>query len=156
MDQFKTLENLRDYIKEIKGFYSRPTTRGEHSTLYLDQNDGETIHGIRRRDYLFSPCGKFVLPSENMGLSFSAHWQHLKNIYRLKSSRNGGKPVDVCWALEDANLPQGLKFVVDKADKKNRHFFLAVTEKMHVSQLVSKLKWVADRMAVIKDATKAL
>ena len=156
MEQFKTLEDLREYIKDIDGYFARPTTRGEHPTLYKGNNSADYICGIRKRDYLFSSCGKWVLPSNCMGLSFSAHWQHLKNIYRLKSTRNGGKPVDVYWVLEATDVPSGLKFVADPNDKRNRHYFLIVTERMRVDQLVSKLEWVADRMSIIRNAQVAL
>lgn len=156
MEQFKTLEDLREYIKDIGSFYARPTTRGEHPTLYEGKNDGEHVCGIRKRDYLFSACGKWVLPCNSMGLSFSAHWQHLKNVYRLKSTRNGGKPVDVYWVLETADIPSGLKFIVDPNDKKKQHYFLIVTEQMRVERLVRKFQWMADRMSKIKNAQAAL
>ncbi len=156
MEQFKTLEDLREYIKDIGAFYARPTTKGEHPTLYEGKDGGEYVSGIRKRDYLFSVCGKWVLPSNSMGLSFSGHWQHLKQIYRLKSTRNGGKPVDVYWVIEAAELPPGLKIVLDPNDKKKRHYFLIVTEQMRVEQLVRKLQWVADRMSKIKNAQVAL
>lgn len=156
MEQFKTLEDLREYIKDIGSFYARPTTRGEHPTLYKGKDGGEFVCGIRRRDYLFSVCGKWVLPSNSTGLSFSGHWQHLKQIYRLKSTRNGGKPVDVYWVLEKADLPTGLKIVPDPNDKKKRHYFLVVTERMRVEQPVRKLQSVADRMSKIQNAGVAL
>lgn len=89
-----------------------------------------------------------------MGLSFSAHWQHLKGIYKLKASKNPGKSVDVFWVLEKADIPSKLKFVPD--DKDDRHYFLTVTEKITVDDLVRKLEWVADHMTVIKDASRAL
>lgn len=89
-----------------------------------------------------------------MGLSFSANWQHLKGVYKLKASKNPGKSVDVYWVLEKADLPPGLKFVQDERD--SRHYFLTVTDKITVESLVSKLKWVADRMVTIKDGTRAM
>lgn len=156
MEQFKTLEDLRLYTKELGKYYARPTIRGEHPTLYIDTSGDEVVMGIRRKDYLLSPCGQWVLPTEAMGLSFSSHWQHLKNAYRLKEGWNPGKAIDVYWVLEKADIPEGMKFVVDKNDNKKRHYFLCVTERMHISQLVQKLQWVADRLTVIKDASKAL
>lgn len=87
-----------------------------------------------------------------MGLSFSANWKHLKSIYKLKSSKNLGKSVDVYWVLEKADLPPNLKFVPDQKD--DRHYFLTVTKKMTVETLIKKLKWVADRMTVIRDGTR--
>lgn len=87
-----------------------------------------------------------------MGLSFSANWSHLKSIYKLKQSKNKGKSVDVYWVLEKADIPPDMKFVADEND--DRHYFLTVTRKMTVDDLVKKLKWIADRMTVIRDATK--
>ena len=89
-----------------------------------------------------------------MGLSFSANWKHLKSIYKLKSAKNPGKSFDVYWVLEKADIPKELKFVPDQKD--DRHYFLTVTKKMTVDDLVKKLTWVADRMSIIRDATGAL
>lgn len=36
MEYFKTVENLRDYIKTLGKFYARPTEHGAHPTLYID------------------------------------------------------------------------------------------------------------------------
>ena len=36
------------------------------------------------------------------------------------------------------------------------HYLLTVNERMKVSSLVEKLKWIADRMSIIKDAGEAL
>lgn len=89
-----------------------------------------------------------------MGLSFSAHWQHLKRIYRLKQKVTSKMAIDVFWVLEKADIPSGLKFVVDPKD--NNHYLLTVTERMTVHTLVTKLNWVADRMSVIRCGEKSL
>lgn len=89
-----------------------------------------------------------------MGLSFSAHWQHLKRIYRLKQKITHQKSIDVFWVLEKADIPSGLEFVVDPKD--SNHYLLTVTEKMTVYTLVAKLKWIADRMSVIRCGEKSL
>lgn len=161
MEQFKILTDLRDYIKEIESqkgkVLSRPIPEGANPVFYraCDVAEGtELIQGIQIGDYFFSNCKKWVIPHDQMGLSFSAHWQHLKGIYKLKSKKNEGKSVDVYWVLEKADIPSELKFVVDKED--SRHYFLTATEKMTVDSLVKKLKWVADRMSVIKDGTRAI
>lgn len=156
MEQFKTLEDLREYIAKIGKYYARPTSRGEHPTLYVGRNNKDIIMGVRRIDFLLSPCGNWVLPTEEMGLSFSTHWSHLRGVYNMKAKRNGGKPIDVYWVLEKADIPSGLAFVLDKEDKKGRHYFLCATEKMHISQLVKKLQWLADRMTAVRDAGKVL
>lgn len=161
MEQFKILTDLRDYIKDLellKGtLLARPIPEGGSPVFYrsCDVTEGiELVQGIQIGDFCFSNCRNWILPHDQMGLSFSANWKHLKGIYKLKSSKNPGKAVDVYWVLEKANLPPGLKFVPDQKD--NRHYFLTVTEKTTVDELVNKLKWVADRMAIIRDASRAI
>lgn len=158
MEQFKTMENLRDYVNTLSKWFARPIREGEHPTLFINptSSNKEVIHGIQRDDYLFSSCGNWVLPSDEHGLSFSGHWQHLKGIHRMISKRNPGASVSVYWVLEKADIPSGLSFNVDPRDRKKQHYFLCVTEKMHVAKLREKLEWVADRMSVIRDAKEAL
>lgn len=154
MEQFKTMDDLREYVKELGKFYARPTIAGEHPTLYLDHSQGTMVCGVREKDYLFSSCKRWVIPHDQMGLSFSAHWQHLKDRFKMKSRHAHGKSMNVYWVLEKADIPDGLSFVPDKRDK--QHYLLVVTEKMTVKTLADKLSWVADRMSKISDARKAL
>lgn len=154
MEQFKTTDDLREYIKSLGSFRARPAINGEHPTLYLNHEQGTMHHGIREKDYFFSTCRQWVLPHPQMGLSFSGHWSHLKNIMKIKTKHSKGKPVSVFWVLEAADIPSGLKFEVDADD--HQHYFLTVTERMLTTQLAQKLLWVADRMTEIKDARKAL
>ncbi len=158
MEQFKTLQDIREYLSVLAKWFARPVVEGEHPTLYLNSGSSnrEVVHGIQRGDYIFSACGNWILPSLDHGLSFSGHWQHLKGIHRMKSKRNPGKSVSVYWILEHEDIPTGLEFVVDPRDKKKQHFLLAVNTRMTVSELRSKLEWVADRMSVIRDAQRAL
>ena len=159
MEQFKILTDLRDYIKGLESqkgkVLARPIPEGGSPVFYKPAEappGRELIQGIQVCDYCFSNCRKWVLPHEQMGLSFSANWKHLKSIYKLKASKNPGKSVDVYWVLEKADIPSGMKFVQDKND--SRHFFLTVTEEMPVEKLVNKLKWVADRMSIIRDGSR--
>lgn len=155
--QFKTLENLRDLIKEYEGVLARPTRNLSHPTLYRrrDVQEGDVlIQGVRKNDWLFSIDEKWVLPHDQMGLSFSSHWQHLKGVYKMKEKHNFGAAVHVYWVLEKADLPPDMKFEPDR--KKKGHYLLTITKKMPLHQLVAKLKWVADRMSVMKDAARAL
>lgn len=85
MEQFKTMDDLREYVKALGKFYARSTISGEHPTLYLDHSQGQMVHGIREKDYLFSSCKNWVIPHDQMGLSFSAHWQHLKDKFKMKN-----------------------------------------------------------------------
>lgn len=107
--------------------------------------------GIRACDYKLSGDGQWVLPDDQMGLSFSATWQHLKGAYKMVS-RGAGKPVDVYWVLSGADVPEGMKFQPDQRPSKfaKGHYLLTVNEKMKVSALVEKLKWIAARMSLIK------
>jgi len=154
MEYFKTADDLREYIKHLDKVFARPAIKGEHPTLYLDHSQGTMIHGVREKDYLLSSCRKWVIPHDQMGLSFSAHWQHLKEKVRMKDKFANGKPVDVYWILEKADVPDGLKFVPDKRNK--QHYLLVVTRSMTIKALAMKLKWVADRMSKMTDARKAL
>lgn len=154
MEQFKTMDDLREYVKSLGEIYARPTITGEHPTLYLDHSQGKMVHGVREKDYLFSSCKTWVIPHDQMGLSFSAHWQHLKDKFRMKSKHADGKAVNVFWILSAADVPDGLSFVPDK--RESQHYFLVVTEQMTVTALAAKLSWVADRMSKISDARKAL
>lgn len=122
--------------------------------LYKNASDKAVIYGVRKRDYLFSDDEKWVLPHPQMGLSFSAHWQHLKRIYRLKKKVTKGKPIDVFWVVETVDIPDGLAFLPDPKD--NKHYLLVVTHRMRAEDLVAKLTWMADRMSVIRDAQEAL
>jgi hypothetical protein len=49
-----------------------------------------------------------------------------------------------------------MKFVEDQDPKKKGHYFLTVTEKIPIHQLVANLKRVSDRMSVIRNAERAL
>ncbi|WP_308364339.1 MULTISPECIES: hypothetical protein [unclassified Microbulbifer] len=154
MEQFRTVEDLREYIKKLGPFYARPTEQGAHPTLYRNSNDSSIIFGVRKRDYLFSQDERWVLPHPEMGLSFSAHWQHLKRIYKMKKKVTRGASIDVFWVIEKADIPSGLAFVADPKDE--NHYLLAVTERMRIETLAEKLTWVADRMSVIREAQEAL
>lgn len=155
MEQFKTLDDLREYLGKLERWFGRPTTEGEHPTLYFDKpDDSRFVLGIRRDDYLFSPCGNWVEPSKQHGLSFSASWRHLKGIYRLKQKHNPAKDVHVYWLLEKADIPPGLEFHPDP--RTDGHYFLCVIERMRVAELRDKLNWVADRMSVIRNGQVAL
>jgi len=89
-----------------------------------------------------------------MGLSFSGHWQHLKDKYKMKKKHSEGEPVDVYWVLKKADIPKGLAFAQDQRDK--QHYLLTVTKPMLVDNLAKKLSWVADRMTRIVEGGRFL
>lgn len=157
IEQFKTIADLSAVIKQYEGMILRPTPRGSHPTLYRrrDISKKETlVQGVRVKDWLFSTDQKWVVPHDQMGLSFSSTYQNLKDVYKLKQRHNKDKPIDIHWVLEKADIPPGFKFVADRAKK--GHYFLTVTETMHISKLVKKLKLVAHRMSVIRNGAKVL
>ncbi len=81
--QFKTMDNLREIIKEYEKALARPTIGYSHPTLYRKRDvspDDKLIHGVRAKDWLLSTDEKWVLPHNQMGLSFSTNWQHLKGV----------------------------------------------------------------------------
>jgi hypothetical protein len=72
----------------------------------------------------------------------------------MKEKHNFGSAINVYWVLEIIELPNKMKFVPDKTNQD--HYFLTVTEQMTIYELISKLKWLADRMSVMSDARRVL
>lgn len=135
--QFKTLSDLSEVIKEYEAILLRPTGRLSHPTLYRARDVGKNetvIKGVRVKDWCLSEDLKWVLPHDQMGLSFSSTFKNLKQVYKLKERHNPGKSIDVYWVLEQADLPVDLKFEPDQAKK--GHYFLTVTKQMTLSALV--------------------
>lgn len=97
-----------------------------------------------------------MLPHDQMGLSFSATFSNLKSVYKFKQKHNPGRAIHIHWVLETADIPEGLKFVQDRRPGKKARWFLTVTDKILLSQLVQKLKMVANRMSVMRDGGKVL
>lgn len=154
--QLKCLSDVKKIISDIEVYRARPTIQGKHPTLYEERKEGKyrTVMGIRICDYQFCPDEKWVLPHPNMGLSFSATWDNLRFVYGMYKKRAKKKPIDIYWVLSEADIPPGLAFSKDQDNP--GHYFLAVTERMRVEQLVEKLKKVAYRMSVIKSGGRAL
>lgn len=163
LEQFKTLSDISEEIKNLEGMLLRPTKRLSHPTLYRkrDVKDGvKLIKGVQVGEWYMTSDHKWVLPHDQMGLSFSAKFQHLKGVYKMKQKKNPGSSIDVYWILENPEsptmkLPSNLKFVKDMTSNKG-HYFLTVTEPMLLESLVKILKIVAYRMSIIKNAEKAL
>lgn len=72
----------------------------------------------------------------------------------MKEKHNPNSTIHVYWVLESCDLPHKMKFEPDQS--KVGHYLLTVTEKMTIYELIGKLRWLADRMSVMKDARKAL
>lgn len=159
LKQFKSLTDLSTIIEDLGAIMARPIEAGAHPTLYPERREGKyrTVMGIRVCDYKFSPDLQWVLPDDQMGLSFSATWQSLEFVYKL-IAKHRDKPLDVYWVLSGADIPSGLAFVADRgrAQSARGHYFLTVTETMKVSSLVEKLQLVAYRMSVIHAVSRVL
>lgn len=157
LNQFKSLDDLQKIISHLETFAARPVVRGRHPTLYPENTEGEyrTVQGVRIIDYEFSNDEKWILPNDQKGLSFSSNWKELKRVYRL-ISRAKKSSVDVYWVLQGADIPNDMAFVEDRSPNKKGHYFLTVTQKITIFKLVQNLKWIADRMTVIRNAERAL
>ena len=155
--QFKSLDDLQKIIEHLDKFAARPVVKGRHPTLYPETLDGEyrTIQGVRIIDYKFSFDEKWILPDDQKGLSFSANWKELKRVYRL-FARAKKSDIDVYWILQGADIPDDMAFVEDRDPKKKGHYFLTVTLQITIYKLVRNLRWIADRMTVIRNAERAL
>ena len=158
--QFKTVDDLKTIIADLEGLIlTRPTLRLSHPTLYRIRDTAEhdiILQGVRVKDWFFSADKKWVLPHDQMGLSFSSSFNALSKVYKGKKKHNPGKQVNVYWVLEQADLPPGMAFVQDRDNKREGHYFLTVTERIPLFKLVQKLKALARRMSVMTDAGKAL
>ena len=158
LQQYKSLVELEKIVEEIENFLARPRKRGQHPTIYPERNDGSkyrTIHGIRYCDFDFSDDEEWVNAHPQKGLSFSATWDNLKFVHGLtQRMKPKKKPIDIYWILSKADIPSDLKFVADK--KNPGHYFLTVTQRMTVHQLVKKLEMLAQRMSTIQDGGIAL
>lgn len=154
LKQYKCLSDLKKIIESLGEFRARTIKQGSHPTLYKEESKGayRTVMGIRVCDYKFSVDEKWVLPNSQMGLSFSASWDNLKFVHGMLS--RGQKTLDVFWLLSEADIPPGLKFVEDLENP--GHYFLTVTERMLVEQLVTKLTLVSYRLTVIRGGGKIL
>lgn len=140
LKQFKCLTDLKYFLTELGDYKARPVVRDKHATLYEDRIEGKyrTVMGVRICDYKFSTNEKWVLPDNQMGLSFSATWSNLSFVYGMYAKRAKKKPVDIYWVLSEADIPPGLKFVED-IDSPG-HYFLTVNEPMRIEKLVVNLK----------------
>lgn len=89
INQFRTVDDLREEIKELENILMRPTPHLSHPALYRkrDVSEGEVlIKGVRVKDWCLSEDLTWVLPHDQMGLSFSATFSNLKS--GTNSSKN--------------------------------------------------------------------
>lgn len=169
VEQFKTVGDLQEAVnrliaehriakKQKLGVMFRVVVPPNSPTIYKDGSQGpyELASGVRVADYTFDPTLEWVLPDPTAGLSFSKTFSHLKGTWKMLRRNAKGKnipgPANVAsWILESRDIPAGMAFVKDPKD--NSHYFLAVTEKMHISTLVFKLTMIGHAMSIMKDIT---
>lgn len=169
VSQFKTVGELQEAIDKLieehrtakgkkLGILFRVVVPPNPATTYVEGSQGPytLVHGVRVGDYTFDQTLEWVLPDPAAGLSFSKSFSHLKNTWKLLKKHAGKKdkpaPANVAsWILENREMPKGMAFTQDP--KNTNHYFLVVTEKMHISTLVTNLKLIAHAMTIMKDLT---
>ena len=96
IEQFKSINDLSEIIKEYEGMLSRPTLHLSHPTLYRkgDVGPNEKIYkGIRVKEWFLSEDERWVMPHDQMGLSFSSTYKNLRDVFKLKTKHNPGKQI---------------------------------------------------------------
>lgn len=123
---------------------------GKNTVIYGDNKDDG---GLKEGDFLISDANPdLVLESKKHGLSFSATTQKTMDTLQFlgKFQKKGTVARIAYWINEESQtIPNGLKFEVDERD--SEHYLLTVTKEMTVTQLISKLKFVGQRLAVMND-----
>ncbi|MCX2783734.1 hypothetical protein OQJ46_12130 [Microbulbifer thermotolerans] len=166
VNQLKTLENLEQKINQLVASHSR--RNGSHlgiafrtvidpnePTLYKEGHHGRgnLIEGIRECDYKISKADpNWVLASPDHGLSFSSTMKHAINTMKFLGGfqKKGTKISCAYWILENnSSIPEDMEFVQDPDNPE--HYLLTITRDMTISELVNKLKWIAQRMTVMND-----
>ncbi|WP_444896121.1 hypothetical protein [Microbulbifer sp. SSSA005] len=172
-NQLKTLASIEDRINNLiaqhrdmkdksQDVMFRTTIEPHSPTVYHTESlgkkrvifgDEQSQGGLKEGDYLLSESNPdWVLPSKTHGLSFSSTFNQTKFTLDLlgRFQKKGTKISVAYWILEDStSIPKGLGFEVDPNN--SEHFFLVVTEKMLVSQLIEKLNLISQRMAIMND-----
>lgn len=114
---------------------------------------GNLFDGVRECDYVFSTSDPgWIMPSLKKGLSFSSTVKHTIGTMKFLGGfqKKGTKMRCAYWILEDNEaIPDNMEFIQDPDN--SEHYLLCVTKRMHLSELVSKLNFIAQRMAVMND-----
>jgi hypothetical protein len=120
-----------------------------NNTKRRDVGINEILYrGLREGDWFFSENKEWVLPNDQIGLSFSSSYANLKDVYRLKGKWNPGAQINVHWVLERPDIPTCFNFVEHRG--KSGHYFLTITEPMLLDTLVKNLKLLARKMSVFR------
>jgi len=175
LELFKTAHDLevviknlihehRDAKKSKLGIMFRVVIPPNSPTVYEEGCQGKDkegnlyklVNGVRVCDYKFEKSTnlEYVMPDLTCGLSFSRTFSHLKSTQKMLARHAKGYkqpgPANISWwILSKCDMPESLEFVKDPKD--NSHYFLAVTKRMHINELVGKLKRIAYHMSIMKD-----
>ena len=164
--QLKIIENISDILKKLEekhnslrnrkpGAMFRTVIEPNTPTLYKEGHQGKSTlnTGVRGCDFKFSAANPdWIEASDEHGLSFSATMDHAIGTMKFlgKFQKPGTKITCAYWILENnPMLPKDMKFVADAETPS--HYLLVVTKSMHISELVSKLKWISHRMTVMNN-----
>ena len=122
-------------------------------TIYKQGHHGKgALHsGVRECDYKLSKSNpNWVLASKEHGLSFSSSAPHAINTMKFLGGfqKKGTKINCAYWILEDSEaIPKDMEFVQDPDNPE--HYLLTITKDMKITDLVFKLKWISQRMAIM-------
>lgn len=164
--QLKTVQDVEERIKTLiqthrdlksgkLGVLFRTVIEPNGPTIYEKgfHGKGNLYNGVRECDFEFSTSDpSWIMPSRKKGLSFSSTVKHTVDTMKFLGGfqKKGTKIRCAYWILEDnVAIPEYMEFVQDPDNPE--HYLLCVTKRMHLNELVSKLNFIAQRMAVMKD-----
>lgn len=162
--QLKILESISEILKKLEekhnnlknkkpGVMFRTVIAPNTPTLYKEGHQGKSDlrEGVRGCDFKFSLANPdWVEASSEHGLSFSATMDHAVSTVKFlgKFQKPGTRITSAYWILENNPMrPSDMEFVQDLENPS--HYLLTITKGMHISELISKLRWIEQRMAVM-------
>ncbi len=125
---------------------------GEHKKLLSSFINSRNSSGQKKERCICASDPSWIEASDEHGLSFSATLKHTVGTMEFLGGfqKKGTKIRWAYWILEDNKaIPDDLKFIQDPDNP--AHYLLAVTKRMHINELVSKLNFMSQRMAVMND-----
>lgn len=164
--QLKTVQDIEDRIKVLidthrglkagkLGVMFRTVIDPNGPTIYEKGHHGKgsIFDGVRECDFEFSTSDpSWIMPNRKKGLSFSSTVKHTVGTMKFLGGfqKKGTKISCAYWILEDNEaIPEDMEFVQDPDNAE--HYLLCITKKMHLNELVSKLTFISQRMAVMND-----
>ncbi len=167
-NQLKTVSSIEERIQALiekhrslkddnLGVMFRTVIDPNQTTTYEEgfHGRGKLNKGVRECDFKFSESNPdWIEASDKHGLSFSSTMDHAIDIMEFlgKLQKKSTKINMAYWILEgNPCIPQDMKFVKDP--KSEGHYLLTITKSMTINQLVEKLRWISQRMAIMNDLT---